>query len=82
MRFVRVQGNWKNLKTGKGGAKLYYLEYKQLKIEHAVFQFWKNKSAVGNGQNKKRYYLQIKGFVTVNKKKNVQIKLNRALRVG
>ena len=31
---------------------------------------------------KKRHYLQIGGFVTVNKKKNVQIKLNRALRVG
>ena len=31
---------------------------------------------------KKRQYLQIEGFVTFNKKKIGQIKLNRALRVG
>jgi hypothetical protein len=31
---------------------------------------------------KKRHYLQIEGFVTFNKNKNGQIKLNRELRVG
>jgi hypothetical protein len=31
---------------------------------------------------KKRQYLQIEGFVTFNKKKNGQLKLNRELRVG